>query len=316
MVVLSKVEKDNIAPIRKAVDYFSQKFNSELSSNKTHWLYSGIYKRMNANNIKSIQDYISLVNNFPEEFELLRKTLLIGATSFFRDIEAFSFLQTKIIPCLLQKSSQAPFQPLRIWVAGCSTGEEAYSLAILIKESLLALQLNVPVKIFATDIDREALKKARRGLYPPTIIENVSHERLNQCFIKKEKGYCISKEIREMVVFSHHHIINDPPLTKMDLISCRNLLLYFNKRAKNKLFPILHYCLNKEGFLFLGSSEATVGFENLFKAINNKWRIYKKNQSDASFEALINFPTQFNYTDLTKKIDKINICLAFLRTAK
>ena len=195
---------------------------------------------------------------------LLFKELLIGVTGFFRDPGAWEKLKTEVIPAIL--ADRARSQVLRAWVVGCATGEEAYSLAIVFKEAVEQLEpaQNIALQIFATDLDGDAIEKARAAVFPPNISADVSPERLNKFFIQIEHGYRVSKAIREMVIFAPQNLIMDPPFTRMDLLSCRNLLIYLSPELQKGLLPLFHYSLNPGGILFLGKSETVGEFHRAF----------------------------------------------------
>lgn len=234
-----------------------------------------IERRMAITNVNSLDDYVLYLQQKPAEVDALFQDLLIGITSFFRNPAAFEALKEKVIPNLFNGRHQD--STIRIWVPGCSTGEEAYSIAILLKEQMEMLKKNFKVQIFATDIDSRALIKARSGVYPPTISIDISSERLNLFFTQDSHGnYIIQKKIRDMILFSEHDIIKDPPFSKLALVSCRNLLIYMERKLQKKLIPLFHYALDKEGFLFLGPSETLGEFENLFDTLDRKSKLYRK----------------------------------------
>ena len=232
-----------------------------------------IERRMALHQIDSIEKYHSYLDRTPAEIDVLFKDLLIGVTSFFRDIEAFELLKAKVIPELIKnKKSEIP---LRIWVAGCATGEEAYSIAILFAEVMDKLKKQSIIQIFASDIDNEALDFARMAVYPDSIAANVSSERLDRFFIKEDNTYRIKKQIRDMVVFAEQNVIKDPPFSRLDLVSCRNLLIYMETVLQKKILPLFHYTLTHQGILFLGTSESIREFSHLFSPISSKWKIFK-----------------------------------------
>ncbi len=269
----------------------------DFSQYKQNTIFRRLERRMNVSQLSNLNDYIRLLQESPAEVELLLKELLIGVTNFFRDPEAFEKL--KIILLELVNNKPANGQ-IRIWVTGCSTGEEAYSIAIILRECMNAAKKFLNVQIFATDIDNDAIEKARRGCY--TGIEpDLSSERLEQYFIKDGSNYQIKKEIREMIVFAPQSVIKDPPFTKLDMITCRNLLIYFNPELQKKVIPIFHYSLLPDGILFLGSSETISVFVDLFTMIDKKWKIYKKRDSVFSVQPFIDFPITHTF----KKNDEI-----------
>jgi two-component system, chemotaxis family, CheB/CheR fusion protein len=235
----------------------------DFSLYKQNSIQRRIERRMKICLVKSMDEYILRLEEQPEEIEALFQEMLINVTHFFRDPEAFQALIEKTIrPLIMLK--HAAHAPIRVWVAGCSSGEEAYSIAIAIQEQLEALKTECPVQIFATDLDFEAIAAARRGFYSDGSLENVSAERLQRFFQQVEDGYQVRKKIRDMVVFSPQNLISDPPFSKIDLLCCRNLLIYLEQELQNQLFLQFHYSLNPEGFLFLGNSESITGNTDLF----------------------------------------------------
>ncbi|MBD3629295.1 CheR family methyltransferase [Cyclobacterium sp.] len=213
-----------------------------------------IGRRMSLLGFSAMEDYLDYLANNPSEAHLLSKELLIGVTRFFRDAEAFEALKNQVVPQLIEANKDN--KTIRIWVTACSTGEEAYSIAILIKDYLRMHRLQYDVSIFATDLDKEAIKLAANRIFPENIGAEIPPEYLSTYFIPHRSGYTISKEIREMIVFSAHNVIQDPPFNKIDLICCRNFLIYLNDTIQQQLFSIFQYALKSQGFLFLGSSES------------------------------------------------------------
>ena len=262
----------------------------DFSFYKRNTLYRRIERRMNVNQISNIAKYAQHLRERPQEVELLFKELLIGVTNFFRDPQAFHVLKEKVLPDLLKaKAGKGVF---RVWVAGCSSGEEAYSLAMLIRECLddLHLEGSVKVQIFATDIDKEAVDRARQGLYPPSIIHDVPADRLRRFFIKEDGMYRINKQVREMVIFAPQNVIMDPPFTKLDLLTCRNLLIYFTAELQKKVIPLFHYSLNPGGVLFLGSSETIGSFSDLFVTVDNKWKLFRRRETNGLTRPSVDIP--------------------------
>ncbi|MBF0399004.1 MAG: PAS domain-containing protein, partial [Desulfobacterales bacterium] len=250
----------------------------DFSQYKQNTLIRRIERRMAINQIERWEEYQRYLQKNQTEAEALFRDLLIGVTNFFRDPEAFQVLQEKIIPQLF--SGKASGSLVRIWVCGCSTGEEAYSIAILIQEHLESLKKTFKVQIFSTDIDIQAIEQARSGIYPESISADLSMERLSRFFVKdKDCGmYRIQKHIRDLIVFSGQDVIKDPPFSKLDMICCRNLLIYMNGELQKKLIPLFHYSLNREGVLFLGTSETVGQFSTLFDTLDRKWKIYLRKQ--------------------------------------
>ncbi|NQW99656.1 chemotaxis protein CheR, partial [bacterium] len=247
----------------------------EFSQYKPNTIYRRIERRKAEHGITELDDYVAFLQQDPTEIDALFRDLLIGVTNFFRDPDAFQVLQDQIIPKLF--SNKPGGGAIRVWCAGCSTGEEAYSIAILLQESMDARKESHTVQVFATDIDSRAITAARAGLYPLSIATDVSAERLARFFTIEADGsaYRIHKGIRDMLVFSEQDLIKDPPFSKLDLIVCRNLMIYLGTALQRRLIPLFHYSLNPEGFLFLGSSEGVGDFIGLFGVLDRKAKIYQ-----------------------------------------
>ncbi len=264
----------------------------DFSLYKKSTLYRRIERRMSLHQIGKIALYVRYLQENPSELELLFKELLIGVTSFFRDAKAWEALKSEIVSLLVR--SQSADRPLRAWIPACSTGEEAYSLAILFKEATeeLTPSANVTIQIFATDLDSDAIDRARAGAYPGGIAADISPERLSRFFVQTESGYTIGKSIREMVVFAPQNVIMDPPFTKVEIMSCRNVLIYMTPELQKKLLPLFHYSLNPGGILFLGSAETIGSFTDLFEPIDAKARLYRRRDASLSAES-VEFPSTF-----------------------
>ncbi|MDZ7672833.1 MAG: CheR family methyltransferase [Halanaerobiales bacterium] len=234
-----------------------------------------IQLRMSVQQINTIVKYYKYLQQSPEEVGKFFQSLLIGVTSFFRDQKAFDILKKEVIFQLFAKNQEEG--NLRIWVPGCSTGEEAYSLAILLDECQEEFKQKFNIQIFATDIDANAIQSARRGIFPATIADDISAKRLSHFFNFDEvnKKYKIKKRIREMVIFSEQNLTEDPPFSCLDLISCRNLLIYMNRELQEKVISLFRYALEPGAFLFLGSSETLGEANNYFETISSKWKIYQ-----------------------------------------
>ncbi len=265
----------------------------DFSNYKSNTIIRRITKRMALNQVNSIEDYISVLQSKPSEVENLYKDFLIGVTSFFRDSEVFDSLEQKTIPHLLQVCKEK--QELRIWICGCSTGEEASSIAILLKEALEKNKQYIKVIIFASDIDKDAIEFARLGTYSESILPSISPERLARHFVKKENGYQLKKDIREMIVFAHHNVIKDPPFCKMDMISCRNLLIYMNSELQKKIISTFHYSLNSDGILLLGTSESIGEFADQFENFDQKSKIFKKKRDTLVRKPSTDFELSYLY---------------------
>jgi two-component system, chemotaxis family, CheB/CheR fusion protein len=253
------------------------KTGHDFSLYKQNTIQRRIERRIKVTLSKNLNAYIDYLHDHPEEIEALFREMLIHVTHFFRDPDAFQALVEKVVRPLLTLK-QASHVGLRVWVAGCSTGEEAFTLAIAIQEQLEALKIDCPVHIFGTDLDEEAVQVARLGLYPPSISEDVSEERLARFFTLEEGDYQVKKAIRDKVVFATQSVVSDPPFSKMDLISCRNLLIYLEPVLQNQLFPMFHYALNPDGILFLGNSESIGGFSSLFTTLDRKQKIFRRKE--------------------------------------
>ncbi|MEI6287497.1 MAG: chemotaxis protein CheB [Bacillota bacterium] len=247
----------------------------DFSQYKLSTVHRRIERRMAVHMIAAIDEYAKYVQQTPAEAEALFYDLLIGVTSFFRDPDAFIALEKRILPVLFNDNTAGSL--IRIWSAGCSTGEEAYSLAILLQEQMDMLKKNYKFQIFATDIDSRAIAVARSGQYPASIATDITPERLARFFTISPDGgsYRINKNIRDMMIFSEHNVIKDPPFSKLDLISCRNLLIYMSGDLQKRILPLFHYALNFGGWLFLGTSETVGDYSNLFVAIDRKMKLYQ-----------------------------------------
>jgi two-component system CheB/CheR fusion protein len=254
-----------------------QRTGNDFSSYKENTFIRRVLRRMQVLQLESAAQYLARLRRDPAQIDLLFQELLIGVTQFFRDPKAFEALEAKVIPEIL-KAHQGT-NPLRVWVAGCATGEEAYSLAILFREQIARGESDARIQIFATDIDAKALDAARVGWYPISIARDMSAERLERFFTKEGAGYRISKELRECCIFSVHNLVKDPPFSKLDLVSCRNLLIYLNGELQQRVIPLLHFALNAGGFLFLGTSENVNDQGKLFSRLDAKYRIFRSRRT-------------------------------------
>ncbi|MHB1309769.1 MAG: chemotaxis protein CheB [Limisphaerales bacterium] len=265
----------------------------DFSLYKKNTLYRRIERRMGIHQIDKLAGYLRYLQENSQELDLLFKELLIGVTNFFRDPAAWDRLRQEIIPNLL--ANRSPGQLLRAWVAGCSTGEEAYSVAMVFKEVIEATKSpgDMDLQVFATDLDHDAINKARQGHFLENIRVDVTPERLTRFFTQEEHGYRVRKEIREMVIFAPQNLIMDPPFTKLDFLSCRNLLIYLSPEVQKKLIPLFHYTLKSDGVLLLGSAETVGGFTSLFAPIDTKLRIFRRTGAGRGTEPL-EFPASFS----------------------
>ena len=270
-------------PTPKAADSMQKIFillraqiGHDFSQYKQNTVARRVERRMAIGQIERLDEYIRFLQQAPQEVEALFRDLLIGVTSFFRDPEAFKALEQQVIPHLFD--DKHPGAAVRVWVPGCSTGEEAYSIAILLQEHLQALKQSYKVQVFATDIDRQAIEQARAGTYPASIAADVPQERLARFFALEQDGsaYRIHRIIRDMLVFAEQDVTKDPPFSRLNLISCRNLLIYMGGELQNKVISLCHYALTRDGFLFLGSSETIGQFVDLFGVVDRKWKLYRR----------------------------------------
>jgi two-component system CheB/CheR fusion protein len=252
--------------------------NNDFSQYKPSTINRRIDRRMAINQIDSLESYVNYLQHTPAEVESLFRDLLIGVTNFFRDTEAFKVLEETVIPAIFTGKPTGSI--IRVWTPGCSTGEEAYSIAILLQERIEALMQHYTLQIFATDIDSLAISTARAGLYPSSIADDLTPERLARFFVSEPDGYTyrIHKNIRDTVVFSEQNVITDPPFSKLDLISCRNLLIYMGGDLQKKIIPLFHYALNPGGILFLGTSETVGEFGEIFTVLDRKAKFYQRRE--------------------------------------
>ena len=273
----------------KIVVLLRDRTGTDFSLYKANTLVRRIERRIALHQISNLAQYVRYLRENPQEIDLLFKELLIGVTNFFRDPEVWNYLRDEAIPALLAKQSAG--KTLRAWVPACSSGEEAYSLAIVFKEALESAQRSerFELLIYATDLDPEAIEKARQGFYPSNIAADVLPERLARYFVEETNGYRIRKEIRETVVFARQDIIADPPFTKLDVLCCRNLLIYFRPQLQRKIMPLFHYALNRDGLLLLGTAETVGSFNHLFAPINDKAKLFRRLDQPRSVTA-VEFP--------------------------
>ena len=275
----------------------------DFSQYKKSTIGRRIERRMSQHNIENTGIYARYLKEHPPEVQLLFKELLINVTSFFRDPEAFIALKDDILPLLLKDKPEN--YVFRVWVAGCATGEEAYSIAMLLRELMDERHLDFKTQIYSTDLDDDAIAVARAGVYPPNIAQDVTPERLRRFFIKEEAGYRVKKEIREMVVFATQNIIKDPPFTKLDLLSCRNLMIYLEPELQNRVIPAFHYALKPGGVLFLSPSESIGNHVELFTALNRKWKFYQTAPTVASTRAVMNSGLSWTKDSPTQRPDEV-----------
>jgi chemotaxis methyl-accepting protein methylase len=287
-----ELAEKNESALEKVVILLRSQTGHDFSLYKKSTISRRIERRMGLHKIKKVTDYVRYLRENSQEANLLFKELLIGVTSFFRDPAVWELLKDKLIPQLLTTRPQGG--AFRAWTVGCSTGEEAYSLAIAFKE---VLEKTTPanhcsLQIFATDLDKDAIDKARTGIYPANIRADVSPERLRRFFVKNERGdYSVKKEIREMVIFAPQNLVMQPPFTRLDIVTCRNLLIYLDAELQRKLMPIFHYSLNPGGILLLGSAETIGTATDLFTPLAAKARLFRRR--DTPRKTNLDFPSAF-----------------------
>lgn len=258
--------------INKILDVIHKTNNVDFNGYKKSTVIRRLSRRMSLLGFNDLESYYNKMKNDPKESNLLSKEILIGVTRFFRDKEAFEYLKDEVIPRIVKENADS--QSLRVWVPACSTGEEAYSIAILIKDYLRQNKLQYEVSIFATDLDKEALKKAGDRVFPENISTEIPKAYLDTYFMPHKSGYSITKDIREMIVFSPHNLVQNAPFNKMDLVSCRNFLIYLETKVQHQLFVLFQYALRTNGVLFLGSSESLGEAKDDFIEINKRYKFF------------------------------------------
>jgi len=268
-------EKDT-SSLEKIIIILRSKSGNDFSQYKKTTVYRRIERRMVIHQITKIATYVRYLQENPAEVDILFNELLIGVTSFFRDTAVWDHIKENVLPSLFSRFQNGHI--VRAWIPGCSTGEEAYSLAIVFKEAMekACLDKNISLQIFGTDIDNNSIEKARKGTFPLNIVNDVSAERLKRFFINTDDSFRVNAEIREMVVFAPQNVIKDPPFTKLDIISCRNLMIYLEPDLQKKLFSLFHYSLRNDGLLVLGSAETTGNLNDLFTVLDSKLKIYQR----------------------------------------
>ncbi len=279
--------------LEKVLILLRRQTGHDFSVYKRSTVWRRIERRMSLHHLTDVDDYVRYLRENPQELEMLFKEMLIGVTEFFRDEVVWDYLKSEVIPELIRQRPEGG--TLRAWVAGCSTGEEAYSLAMIFHEALEIVkpEQKISLQIFATDLDKDAVDRARMGSYPQGIMKNVSEERIQRFFTRDDSRYRVNKEIREMVVFAQQNMVSDAPFTKLDILSCRNLLIYFIAELQKKLLPLFHYCLNPGGVLVLGNAETIGPSNDLFMPLTTKARIYRRVETVAQLGRM-HFPIAFN----------------------
>jgi two-component system CheB/CheR fusion protein len=287
--IVDPVAPTMLSALEKIIILLRDRCGADFSDYKTSTLYRRIERRTALHHLQGIAAYVSFLRENPQELDLLFKELLIGVTNFFRDPPVWDILRDKGFPALFALYPHG--QALRAWVPACSSGEEAYSLAMVFREALETCKPEgrFTLQVYATDIDADAIDKARRGFFPGNIAVDVTPDRLARFFVSDEGGWRIGKDIRDMVVFAPQNIFTDPPFTKLDILSCRNLLIYFGQTLQKKLLPLFHYALNRDGLLILGNAETVGQYAENFESIDGKTRIFRR-LDQASLQAQLEFP--------------------------
>ncbi len=298
-------EEGAVQALKSLYAHLHKSTGCDFSEYKQNTIHRRIGRRMAVHKMTNLSEYLELAKASPAELEALYKDILISVTSFFRDVNAFCVLQEVIGQIIDEKQNG---EPLRIWVAGCASGEEAYSIAMLISEALNQKKRNIKTYIFATDIDSDALARARKGLYPEAAIHQVDKKIVKKYFNRTENYYRVVKSIREMVVFSRQDLVKDPPFSHLDLVSCRNVLIYFSPHLQQRLIPMFHYILNPNGYLFLGKSESTGQFIDLFSPVEKKAKIFQRRGGGRPRRVQVrtgNFPPLSIQTHNTSSADEV-----------
>jgi two-component system, chemotaxis family, CheB/CheR fusion protein len=256
------------------LDLLREATGVDFTHYKRSTLQRRISRRLMLSKARDIDEYTQVLMRQPAEIDALYQDLLINVTRFFRDPDAIEALKSEVFPALTAHRSLR--DPLRVWVVGCSTGQEAYSISIAVSEFMESTGRHFPVQIFATDLNGAGIERARAGMYPRSIADDMSAARLRRHFVEEQGGYRIRKNLRDMCVFARHNILTEPPFSRIDLVSCRNLLIYLDQDVQHRIIPALHYALRPEGFLWLGSSETVGLHRDLFDVIEQKYKIYRK----------------------------------------
>lgn len=253
-----------------------QQTDLDFSWYKRPTLLRRMQRRLTINNCDNLTGYMRFLQKTPEEAFILYREFLIGVTHFFRDPEAWQIIENDILPKLLRDKQVN--QPFKVWLVGCSSGEEAYTIAMLVQEALKRTNRIIEVKIFATDVEKEHLDRGAKGIYPESIVADINLQRLQTFFLKRGDSYQVHPDLRRSIIFSQHNALSDPPFGRMDLVICRNLMIYLQPEIQQRLLDTLHYALNKQGILFLGPSETLGVLKPMFEEINGRWRIYRNKE--------------------------------------
>jgi two-component system CheB/CheR fusion protein len=299
----------NKVHIQKILMLLRSQTGHDFTLYKKNTISRRIERRIAFHQLPDYESYVNYLRENPAEIDTLFNELLIGVTKFFRDRHAFDSLKEHVYRLLEQKG---PEEPIRIWIAGCSTGEEAYSIAIIITEFLdnLKSKRKPKAQIFATDLDPNAIEHARAGFYFSNIVAELSAQQLERFFVKKPNGYTVKKEIREMIVFAQHNLIKDAPFTRLDLLCCRNVMIYLTTELQKKIIPVFHYSLQPNGLLFLGPAESVGAYNDIFNSIDSKWKIFERKEGVSAIGKILDFPFHIANQDKLGKIDNASKALA------
>jgi two-component system CheB/CheR fusion protein len=311
----------NSNSIQKILMLLRSQTGHDFSLYKKSTITRRIDRRIAFHQVIDYAAYVNFLRENPQEIDILFNELLIGVTKFFRDASAFESLKPKICALANKKNGSEPF---RIWIAGCSTGEEAYSVAMLLIECLNEMNKNEwpKLQLFATDLDAEAIEHARNGVYFDNIVADVSAARIEKFFIRKDNTFQVKKELREMIVFAQHNLIKDAPFTRLDLLCCRNVMIYLTSELQKKIIPIFHYSLNPNGIMFMGPAETIGGFTDMFVSADPKWKIYERKDGSPLVGKVIDFPfhvarqyplNTMKIDDMEKQINKRSVADTFNR---
>ena len=300
-VVPARVSQDALAEtnINKILRLLHEATGVDFTHYKSTTLYRRITRRLLLHNLEGLAQYLDYMQNYLSEVQALYQDILISVTSFFRDPEAFEILRKEVLPKLL--ADRPRNQALRVWVLGCSTGEEAYSIAMLLAEANGENGGSVPAQVFATDLNEQGIDRARAGVYSKTIAQDLSPERLRRFFVETDRGFQVVKTIREMCVFARQNVLTDPPFSRLDLISCRNLLIYMQPELQQRIMSLFHYALKPSGYLWLGSSETVGPLSDRFDAANTRHKLFlKKSDSPAPELPLPVFPRDWESSGIER----------------
>ena len=300
-----EAESKNLSNLDKIIILLREQSGHDFSLYKKNTLFRRIERRKGIHQIDKIHNYVRFLQENPKEVEILYKELLIGVTSFFRDSAVWKMFSETVIPDLITQMPDG--HVLRAWVPGCSTGEEAYSLAIVFKEAMEKVKMhkNLTLQIFATDLDHDAIEIARKGIFNKNIVADVSPERINRFFSAEGETYRVNTVIREMVVFAPQNVIKDPPFTKLEILSCRNMLIYMEPELQKKLVTLFNYSLNAGGIMLLGTAETIGVFNEGFKVLDSKLKIFQRTATFLSPE-LIDFPSSFHHANAIRTEKKLS----------